>query len=272
MTPELKGGLQVHMPYTTYAHWLLVHRILTGAGVERVQANIDIDSMSRAAFLCAFANEVKRGDAHLFYVRFTKYLTVDQRRRIMEKSKRARNAFALTLPASVRNNPAEVARQMMIEAFKQGHTHGKWSDEWIKHPLPTMNEPEKAVSWMTPDISLTDRQKADLFLQAGLARVDNVFQRTRRLINAFERPIGTSSGYYTVWHGYAPYNPEMVQIYLTVFRAVHNFVWVSELDGMTPAMRLGFVKKPLSLDDILWPGQRIPRPKRSRRKGLAIAV
>ena len=221
---------------TLYAHWLWMHRILTGAGVERVQANIDIDSMSRAAFLCAFANEVKRGDAHLFYVRFTKYLTVDQRRRIMEKSRRARKAFALTLPASVRNNPAEVARRMMIEAFKQGHTHGKWSDEWIKHPLPTMNEPEKAVSWMTPDGSLTDRQKADLFLQAGLARVDNVFQRTRRLINAFERPIGTSSGYNTVWHGYAPYNPEMVQIYLTVFRAVQNFVWVSELDGMTPAM------------------------------------
>ena len=117
-----------------------------------------------------------------------------------------------------------------------------------------------------------DRQKADLFLRAGLARVDNVFQRTRRLINALERPIGTSSGYNTVWHGYAPYNPEMVQIYLTVFRAVHNFVWASKLDGMTPAMRLGFVKKPLALEDILWPGQRIPRPKRSRRKGLVLAV
>ena len=272
ITPELKGGLQVHMPYTTYAHWLLMHRILTGAGVEKVQVNVDIDSMSRAAFLCAFADEVRRGDAHMFFVRFTKYLTVDQRRRIMEASARARNAFARTLPASVRNNRAEVARRLMIEAFMHGQRHGKWGDEWIRHPLPTMNEPEKAVAWMTPDKSLGERQKADLFLRAGLARVDNVFQRTRRLVNAFERPIGTSSGYNTVWHGYAPYNPEMVQMYLTLFRAVHNFVWASPLDGQTPAMRLGFARKPLSLDDLLWPGQRIPRRKRTRRKGLALAV
>ena len=64
----------------------------------------------------------------------------------------------------------------------------------------------------------------------------------------------------------------MVQIYLTVFRAVHNFVWVSELDGKTPAMRLGFVKKPLALEDILWPGQRIPQAKRRRCKGMSLTI
>ena len=35
VTPFLSNGLQVHMPYTAYAHWFLMHRILTGAGVER---------------------------------------------------------------------------------------------------------------------------------------------------------------------------------------------------------------------------------------------
>ena len=29
-TPFLRDGLQVHMPYTAYAHWFLLHRILTG--------------------------------------------------------------------------------------------------------------------------------------------------------------------------------------------------------------------------------------------------
>ena len=271
-TPELKGGLQVHMPYTAYAHWLLMHRLLTGAGVERVQANVDIDSMSRAAFLCTFTDEVKRGDAHLFFVRFKKFLTVDQRRRLMEASKRRRRAFAKTLPSSIRGNPVTVARRMMIEAFKHPQAHGKWGDEWITHPLPTMNEPKKAVSWMTPDASIDENRKADLFLRAGLARVDNVFQRTRRLINAFERPIGTSSSYNRVWHGYSPYDPRMVQTYLTLFRTVSNFVWVSEIDGMTPAMRLGFVKEPLSLEDILWPGQEIPRRKHLRRRGRPLAA
>ena len=67
-------------------------------------------------------------------------------------------------------------------------------------------------------------------------------------------PIGTSSGYNSVWHGYAPYNPEMVDKYLNILRAYHNFIKVGN-DQITPAMRLGLTKQPLSFDDVLWPGQ-----------------
>ena len=45
-------------------------------------------------------------------------------------------------------------------------------------------------------------------------------------------------------------------------------------DGKTPAMRLGFVDRPLSYEDILWPGQEEaattptrPRKRRARRRG-----
>ena len=51
---------------------------------------------------------------------------------------------------------------------------------------------------------------------------------------------------------------------------MNNLVFVGD-DGKTPAMRLGFTRKPLTYADILWPGQRIPRPKRSRRKGRVVA-
>ena len=89
-TPCLRNGMQVHLPYTVYAHWFLLHRLLNGAGVKTLQANMDIDSMSRAAFLCAYEDEVKRGDAHGFFVRYTKYQTVDKRRSNMEESRRHR--------------------------------------------------------------------------------------------------------------------------------------------------------------------------------------
>ena len=39
LTPDLKGGLQVHMAYTTYAHWFLIRRILAGGGTKQVQAS-----------------------------------------------------------------------------------------------------------------------------------------------------------------------------------------------------------------------------------------
>ena len=103
-------------------------------------------------------------------------------------------------------------------------------------------------------------------LRSGLSRIDSVFEKTRRLFSAFERPVGTSSTHNKVWHGYAPYNPAMMEKYLTIFRTVDNFVFVGD-DGKTPAMRLGFTKTPLEYEDILWPGQRVPRPKAVRRRG-----
>ena len=265
-TPFLSRGLQVHMPYTAYAHWFLLYRILDGAGVKQVQANMDIDSMGRAAFLSAFAEEVKRGDAHLFFVNYTKYQTIDERERILKESKKARAVFRQTLPASVRKDAKEVDRRMMMARIEERQKHGKWDDEWVMHPLPTLNEPHKAMSWLTPDPDLDERRKAELFLRSGLARIDNVFQKTRRLFNALERPVGTSSGHNKVWHGYAPYNPAMLEKYVTIFRAVNNFVFVGD-DGKTPAMRLGFAKQPLDFEDIVWPGQRVPRPKQARRRG-----
>ena len=59
--------------------------------------------------------------------------------------------------------------------------------------------------------------------------------------------------------------------YLTIFRVVNNFILVGN-DGKMPAMRLGITNKPLRHEDILWPGRRTPRPKRSQRKGMKAAA
>ena len=265
-TPFLKSGLQVHMPYVAYAHWFLLHRVLTGAGVKQVQMNSDIGSLSRAAFLSAFADEVKRGDAHAFFVRYTKHQTIDERRRILKESKRERAAFRRTLPKSLRKNRKEVARRMMKAKIEKREKHGKWQDEWVTHPLPTQNEPEKAMTWLTAVSGLDEDRRADMFLRAGLGVIDNVFQKTRRLCNAIERPIDAAGGKKAVWHGYAPYNPAMLEKHLAIFRAVNNFVFVGD-DGATPAMRLGLAKQPLEFEDIVWPGQKVPRPKQVRRRG-----
>ena len=269
--PSLGQGMQIHLPYTIYAHWVLIHRILSAAGVSRLQANMDINSTSRAAFLCAFEAEVKRGDAHGFFVRYTKYQTVDERKRLIRDARRARTQFSQTLPKEIRKDKQEIARRLMKDRIEAAQSYGKWNDEWVEHPVPTMNEPQKAVSWLTANEAIDEARRVDMFLNAGLARIDNVFMKTRRLFSAFERPVGTSSGQNRVWHGYAPYNPRMLEKYLTVFRSTHNFVFVGK-DGKTPAMRLGFAKQPLAYADVLWTGKRIPKPKRSRRKGRRMSV
>ena len=269
--PPPTKGMQTHEPYTAYAHWMLMHRMLTGAGVRHVQANMDQSSMSRAAFLCAFVDEVRRGEADAFYVRYTKFQTIDEREEIVREARRARDEFRQSLPPEVRKDRREVSRLMMKERLAEGEAHGQWNDVWVEHPDPTMNEPHKAMSWLTAREPINEDRRADMFLDAGLARIDNLFMKARRLFSAMERPTGTSSGHNTVWHGYAPYNPQMLEVYLTIFRAVNNYVFVGD-DGRTPAMRLGFAPEPLRYEDILWPGQPVPRPRRERRKGRAVAV
>ncbi|MDE0372436.1 MAG: hypothetical protein OXI73_07830 [Rhodospirillales bacterium] len=266
-TPTLRDGLLVHMPYTTYAHWYLLWQVLDGAGVERVQVHFDIDSMSRAAFLCSFRDAVQAKRAHGFYVKYSKHFTVDQRRRIVAESRSLRAAERRALPAEERDDVDLITMKRLLGT---GSPHGKWNDLWFEHPNPTMNEPHKAMCWLTPDNSLDTDAQARMFLAAGLARVDNVFQMTRRLINAFERPLGTSSSQNAVWHGYQPYNPAMIGKYLTIFRTVANFISVGT-DGKTPAMRLGLAEEPLTYEDILWPGERAPRPRPVRRKGRRLS-
>ena len=274
--PRLSHGMQVHTPYTAYAHWMLLHRLATGAGVGRLQANMDIDALTRAAFLCAFGDEVRRGGAHGFFVRYTKFQTIDERERIVRRVARERAVYRAQLPPGLQEDrkaaDRAAARLMMAERLAAGgEAQGKWDDLWIEHPLPTINEPHKAVCWMTPREDADEARKVDMHLDAGLARIDNVFMKARRMFSALERPVGTSSGHNRVWNGYAPYNPAMLETYLTLFRTASNFIYVGD-DGRTPAMRLGFAEEPLRYEDVLWPGERVPRPRRERRRGRRVKV
>ena len=266
--PHAGKGMQVHVPYTVYAHFFLVRELLLGAGVKRVEYSMDCESLLRSAFVSAWRDEVKQDTAHGFYVRHAKYRTVTERETARKEARMRLKAFQDSLPEEHRH---EAALLLMMHNIEAATAYGKWRDRWFPHPLPTMNEPEKAVCWLTQQGDDMDTRKvARMAMRAGLGPVDNVFQLTRRFMNALERPIGTSSGYNTVWHGYAPYNPAMLQRYLDLFRTAHNFCHAGE-DKKTPAMRLGLAEQPLTYDDILWPGQVPPAaPAEPRTAGLDV--
>lgn len=266
--PVLTEGMQIHVPYTCYAHFQFIHMLIKGAGVEQLFYYMDCDSMLRAGFMSAFEQEIRSGDAHAFYVRYSKFLTTPQKADLYEKAKQTLSDYRDNLP---KDKQKQAALWLMNDHMKAAAHIGKWKDKWVTHPMPSMNEPDKAVCWLTEraDQDYDDMTKAQMYLDAGINAVDNIFQISRRLVNAFERPIGTSSGYNTVWHGYAPYHPKMVEQYLSLLRTYHNFIKVGK-DKKTPAMRLGLTKKPLDFDDVLWPGQTIPIAPRKRRKGMRL--
>ena len=48
------------------------------------------------------------------------------------------------------------------------------------------------------------------------------------------------------------------------FGGIPALLWADRC--RTPAMRLGFAKQPLEFEDLVWPGERVPQPKRARRR------
>ena len=244
----------------------VLREILKGAGVERLQLCMDQHLSTIASFMCAFQEQIAEGRAHGFLVRYDKDCLIDDRKQLYKDARRQMRAFA-----RARNLEGMTDEELGFEVIRTGLRAGGLPEHgWLRHPVPTKQEPQKAVRWITenPDTELDDR--ARLYLGASLARVDNVFQLTRRFLSALERPFYTpSGGWNQVWYGYAPYNPDMVQKYLDIFRVVNNFMHTGA-NGATPAMRLGFADHPLDYADVLWPGEKIPVPKRRRRKGRAV--
>jgi len=266
--PALTEGMQVHVPYTCYAHFQMIHMLVKGAGVKQLSYYMDCDSMLRAGFITAFEQEIRTGNANGFYVRYSKFLTTPKKADLYEKAKQTLSEYTAKLQ---KDKQDQVKLWLMHDRIQAAAHIGKWKDKWVTHPMPSMNESDKAICWLTErdDQDYDDLTKAQMHLNAGINAVDNIFQISRRLINAFERPIGTSSGFNTVWHGYAPYHPKMVEQYISLLRVYHNFIKVGK-DKKTPAMRLGLTKQPLDFDDVLWPGQTIPRAPRKRRKGMRL--
>ena len=108
---------------------------------------MDCESLLRGAFLSAWCDEVQQGTAHGFYVRHAKY----QNRDGAGGGKKGSQDTA----ESVSGKPCreeqrrEAALLMMMHNFEAATAYGKWQDRWFHHPVPTMNEPEKAVCWLT---------------------------------------------------------------------------------------------------------------------------
>ena len=161
--PQAGTGMQVHVPYTVYAHFFLMREVLLGAGVKRVQYSMDCESLLRGAFLSAWCDEVKQGTAHGFYVRHQKYRTVTERETAKKEAQARLTAFKASLPTEQRH---EAALLMMMCNIEAATAYGKWQDRWFPHPLPTMNEPEKAVCWLTQrDDDLDSRTLAGMAMR-----------------------------------------------------------------------------------------------------------
>jgi transposase-like protein len=243
-------GMLVHSDYTLYGHFFFLRNLLTN--VEKIRFYLDQESGIRAACLSAFWIDVlaKRCDA--FYVRVSKYLTINQKRQLKAKSVRDLADFRATSAAYEPLTDHDLRHIMIKDELRNLVDIGKWHDRWLFYPFPDMSEPEKAICWLTDlfDNAYDDDHLANLYSKATLHGIDRFFMQIRRRLSLLERPIATASSDGRVWNGYSPYNPAIVGKVLDIFRVFYNYVEVGN-DKKSPAMRLGLVCRKITIDDIL---------------------
>lgn len=253
------AGMQIHVEYTMFGHFLLLNDLFRG--VKKLTFYMDDEAGIQGVCNSTFETEVLQGKCQAFVVKIRKDLTVNERRRAIKDARKAlgclRSHYA---PTGVRISDEDMAVMHLEEQIRElrsfySTTHGRpveWEDHWIGHPLPRMNEPEKMAIYITErPVELPPDKLANLFLGASLGGIDRFFMQVRRKLSLMERPIGTSSNMRRTWYGYSPYNPRIIQKLLDIYRVYYNYVKVGQ-DKQTPAMRLGLARSPIKMEDIIY--------------------
>ena len=241
-----KQGMQVHSEYTLYAHFFYLKSLLKG--VEKVRFFLDQDSGMRAACLGAFADRAKGHSCEAFYVRTNRAMTIDEKKMALARAKARFDQVSAAHPSMLEH---EIKHLMVKNQLASMKAIGHWKDRWMVHPLPKMSEPEKAVCHLTDMDHLSEDRLAKLYLKATLHPIDKFFMQARRKVMYLERPFGSASGAGRVWHGYSPYNPDMINVVLDIFRIYYNYCTVGE-DKKTPAQRLGLARGRVDVEKIIY--------------------
>lgn len=239
-------GMQTHAEYTLYAHFFFLNQLFRG--VEKVRFFLDQDSGMRAACLAGFQQEIAGRSCDAFYVRISKEMTVDEKRRALSDSRRE---FRLAQKANPTITENEVKLMLIKERIASMAEIGQWKDKWLTHPFPNMSEPEKSICYLTDYSNYDSDHQAWLYNKASMHGIDRFFMQVRRRLSLLERPIKTASKTGRTWYGYSPYNPSMIIKLLDIFRVYYNYCLVGE-DKQTPAMRLGLAKGPVTEEDIVY--------------------
>jgi hypothetical protein len=192
--------------------------------------------------------------ADIIQVQIQKDMTIDDRRRYHREAAKWFRSQRARFPGL---SDGEARSQILTETIREMRALSpeekfRLQDRWVPHPFPDMAEPVKQWRFVTDMDDYGDAHVANLLLLATLWPVDMIFNRIRRRLAAFERPVTSVRRARRSWQIYAPYDPEMLEKYLTIFRVWHNYVWVNANTGKTAAETLGLAKGKIRIQDIVY--------------------
>jgi len=242
-------GVMTHLDYTSYAHAMLVRRLV---GMPRyIDVYMDQDEVLRGAYITALNWRIAKGDVDIAYVQFHKHMDIDQKRGLV-------NACEPTLrglEAAYGCDREEAISKHMADIYaRQKAKHDDWRHRWVPHPKDTLNEPQRRILYVTDTGEKSLEDIGWTLSGATLAPVDTYFMQIRRGLQYLERPIPSHTNAEKLYYGYSAYDPRRVAQHLEIFRVYTNYI-KTDKHGKTPAMRFGLARGPVKFEDILyfWP-------------------
>lgn len=240
----IRGAL-VHSEFTQYAHFLKLEHLLGHAG--KIVFYTDLESGIDNAINLAFHDKLKDDTAYHIFVKYDKTLTNDEREALASKSRH--RVRAIQKAKGWTREPAEssLVSASLLKPIKFNGMKG----QWYKHPIDRESEANKYISFTKEIPSSEWALKVSLMHQASTFAVDGLFQQIRRRITLLERPISSASENRRIWSGRSPYNPEIVNKVLQIFRVYYNYCLAPQGKKTTPAQRIGLAKGKVRVRDII---------------------
>lgn len=242
-------GVMTHLDYTSYAHAMLVRRLI---GAPRyIDVYMDQDEVLRGAFVTSLNWRVALGDVDMAYVQFHKHMDIDQKRSLANECEPTLRGLEMTYGC---DREEAISSHMGDLYDRQKSQHADWRHRWVPHPRDTLNEPKRRILYLS-DTGDKDLDEVGWALSgATLAPVDTYFMQIRRGLQYLERPIPSHTNAQKLYYGYSAYDPRRVAQHLEIFRVYTNYI-KTDAEGVTPAMRFGLARGPVTFEDILyfWP-------------------
>jgi transposase-like protein len=245
-------GTQVHADYLIHGHYWVLRDLLRN--VEKVRFSVDQEQGLLGGCLGAFADRVAARTADVVVVDIAKNITNDDRKSRHAKARKWFEQEVGRFPGmSIKKARTAILQERIAAARACSDLPDRHLQPvWIDFPFPDMAEPGKRLRYVTDMSDYDDHHVANLLMKATLWPIDTVFNRIRRRIALFERPVQSVRRARRMWHIYAPYDPMMVEKMLTIYRVWHNFVWINKKSGRTAAEIIGLAHGKVRPQDILY--------------------
>lgn len=246
-------GMQIYKNYTMFAHFYHLRELL--GKTKYLTLYNDYDAAIKSVINSVFVDRIDSNRLEAYALSFDYHHKGKSRAKKEAISNDAQDFFK-----KLKSEKPELsllgefdAKCKLIE-LNFANAIVRNNEKWHYHPTPGPEEQGKRVWWITERKGIAITDISGDIITASNNGVDRFFQTCRRKLSFFERTnkkVANQKNKEKNWSQYGSYDPSILVKLLEIMRVYYNFVGRKGVK-ITPAQKLGIVKKSYDINDILY--------------------